>query len=46
MHNAAFRASGLNQRYLAFDVHPDHPVAALDGMRGRTVTVSGAISSG
>jgi shikimate dehydrogenase len=33
MHNAAFRALGLNHSYLAFDVHPDHLTAALEGAR-------------
>ena len=33
MHNAAFAALGLNNRYLAFDVHPDHLSAALEGAR-------------
>lgn len=33
MHNAAFAALGLNWRYLAFEVHPDHLRAAIEGAR-------------
>ncbi len=33
MHNAAFAALGLNWRYLAFEVHPDHLRAAIAGAR-------------
>jgi shikimate dehydrogenase len=33
MHNAAFAALGLNWRYLAFEVHPDHLAAAIEGAR-------------
>jgi len=33
MHNAALKALGLDWRYLAFDVHPDHLGPALDGAR-------------
>jgi shikimate dehydrogenase len=33
MHNAAFAALGLNHCYLAFEVHPDHLAAALEGAR-------------
>jgi shikimate dehydrogenase len=33
MHNAAFAALGLNWRYLAFEVHPDHLRAAMEGAR-------------
>lgn len=33
MHNAAFAALGLNWRYLAFAVHPDHLRAAIEGAR-------------
>lgn len=33
MHNAAFAALGLNWRYLAFEVHPDHLHAALAGAK-------------
>ncbi len=33
MHNASFAALGLDAIYLAFDVHPDHLLGALDGMR-------------
>jgi len=32
MHNAAFDALGLNWRYLAFDVHPNHLRDALRGL--------------
>ena len=34
MHNAAFRALGLDAVYTAFDVPPERLAAALDGMRG------------
>jgi shikimate dehydrogenase len=33
MHNAAFAALGLNWRYLAFEVHPDHLRAAIAGAK-------------
>jgi len=33
MQNAGLAASGLNWRYLAFDVHPDHLRAAIEGAR-------------
>lgn len=33
MHNAAFEAMGLDAIYLAFDVHPDNLMEALDGMQ-------------
>ena len=33
MQNAGLRALGLNWRYLAFDVHPDHLRAAIEGAR-------------
>lgn len=33
MHNAAFRAVGLNWVYVAFEVHPDNVGAAITGMR-------------
>ncbi len=33
MHNTAFAALGLNWRYLAFEVHPDHLRAAIEGAR-------------
>jgi shikimate dehydrogenase len=33
MHNAAFAALGLNWRYLAFEVHPDHLLAAIAGAK-------------
>ena len=33
MHNAAFAALGLNWRYLAFEVKPDHLRAAIAGAR-------------
>jgi shikimate dehydrogenase len=33
MHNAALAALGLNWRYLAFDVHPDHLRGAIRGAR-------------
>lgn len=33
MHNAAFFALGLNLRYLAFNVHPTHLGAAIEGAR-------------
>ncbi|MGA3285576.1 MAG: shikimate dehydrogenase [Verrucomicrobiota bacterium] len=33
MHNAAFTALGLNWRYLAFEVHPDHLRAAIAGAK-------------
>jgi len=33
MHNAAFRALGLNWVYVAFAVHPDNVGAAITGMR-------------
>lgn len=33
MHNAALLALGLPWRYLAFEVHPDHLRAALEGAR-------------
>ncbi len=33
MHNAAFRALGLNWVYVAFAVHPDNVEAAIAGMR-------------
>ena len=33
MHNAAFAAFGLNWRYLACEVHPDHLRAAIEGAR-------------
>jgi shikimate dehydrogenase len=33
MQNAGLAALGLNWRYLAFDVHPDHLRAAIDGAR-------------
>ena len=33
MHNAAMTALGLNWRYLAFEVHPDHLRAAIEGAR-------------
>jgi shikimate dehydrogenase len=33
LHNAAFAALGLNWRYLAFEVHPDHLRAAIEGAR-------------
>lgn len=33
IHNAAFAALGLNWRYLAFEVHPDHLSAAMEGAR-------------
>jgi len=33
MHNAAFRALGLNWVYVAFAVHPDNVGAAIEGMR-------------
>ena len=34
MHNAAFRALGIDAVYTAFDVPPDRLGAALEGMRG------------
>ncbi|RMH09968.1 MAG: shikimate dehydrogenase, partial [Armatimonadetes bacterium] len=34
MHNAAFRASGLNWVYLAFEVPPESLPQAIAGMRG------------
>ena len=34
MHNAAFRALGLNWVYLAFEVAPDRLAQAIAGMRG------------
>jgi shikimate dehydrogenase len=33
MHNAAFAALGLNWRYLAFEVHPDHLRNAIAGAK-------------
>jgi shikimate dehydrogenase len=33
MHNAAFRAQGVDMVYLAFDVHPDSLGQALEGLR-------------
>jgi shikimate dehydrogenase len=33
MQNAGLRALGLNWRYLAFDVHPDHLRPAIEGAR-------------
>jgi shikimate dehydrogenase len=33
MHNAAFAKLGLNWRYLAFEVHPDHLRAAIAGAK-------------
>ena len=33
MHNAAFRALGLNWVYVAFEVHPDNVGAAIEGIR-------------
>jgi len=33
MHNAAIAALGLNWRYLAFDAHPDHLRAAIEGAK-------------
>ena len=33
MHNAAFAALGLNWRYVAFEVHPDHLRAAIAGAK-------------
>jgi len=33
MHNAAFAALGMNHRYLAFEVPPDHLAVALEGAR-------------
>ena len=33
MHNAAFAALGLNWRYLAFEVHPEHLRAAITGAK-------------
>ncbi len=44
MHNAAFRALGLNWVYVAFEVHPDNIGAAIEGMsalgiRGLNVTI-------
>jgi len=33
MHNAAFRALGLNWVYVAFAVHPDNVGTAIEGMR-------------
>ena len=44
MHNAAFRAQGVDMVYLAFDVHPERLGAAVDGLRalglrGANVTV-------
>jgi len=33
MHHAAIAALGLNWRYLAFDVHPDHLRAAINGAK-------------
>ena len=33
MQNVAISALGLNWRYLAFDVHPDHLRAAIDGAK-------------
>jgi shikimate dehydrogenase len=32
MHNAAFRALGLDWAYLAFPIHPDHVVEAVRGL--------------
>jgi shikimate dehydrogenase len=34
MQNAGLAALGLNWRYLAFDVHPDHLRTAMEGARG------------
>lgn len=33
MHNASFRALGLDAAYLAFDVHPDRLLGVLEAMR-------------
>jgi shikimate dehydrogenase len=34
MHNAAFRALGMNWEYLLLPVHPDHVTEAVRGLRG------------
>ena len=34
IHNAAFRAQGLDMAYVAFDVHPERLVSAVEGLRG------------
>ena len=37
MHNAAFRALGLNWVYVAFEVHPDAIAEAMAGLRGLAI---------
>ncbi len=37
MHNAAFRALGLNWVYVAFEVHPDGIAEAMAGLRGLAI---------
>lgn len=34
IHNAAFRAQGLDMAYVAFDVHPERLGSAVEGLRG------------